>query len=302
MPSEIHATYRIQLHAGFGFEAAAAIVDYLAELGVSHLYCSPYLQARQGSSHGYDVVNPHRVNAELGGAAAHARLCQTLARHGLGQVLDVVPKHMAITGPENPWWWDVLENGPSSRYATYFDVDWEPPETRLRNAVLLPVLGDHYGRVLEAGELRLERGDATFTVRYHDHAFPVSPRTLDGVLGAAAERAQSDELAFGWRSGARRPATSATGASSTSTPWWPCAWRTNGCLPTRMPWCSAGWRRGCSTGSGSTTRTACATPRLTTSGCAVRPRRLGSWSKKSSNRVSAYAIPGRWPAPRAMTS
>jgi (1->4)-alpha-D-glucan 1-alpha-D-glucosylmutase len=210
MPSEIHATYRIQLHAGFGFEAAAAIVDYLAELGVSHLYCSPYLQARQGSSHGYDVVNPRQVNAELGGAAAHARLCETLGRHGLGQVLDVVPNHMAITGPENPWWWDVLENGPSSRYAGYFDVDWEPPETRLRNAVLLPVLGDHYGRVLEAGELRLERSDATFTVRYHDHAFPVSPRPLDGLLGAAAERAQSDELAFiadalGWL-----PASTAT--------------------------------------------------------------------------------------------
>lgn len=140
MPSEIHATYRIQLHAGFGFEAAAAIVDYLAGLGITHLYCSPYLQARQGSSHGYDVINPHRVNVELGGATAHAHLCQTLGRHGLGQVLDVVPNHMAITGPENPWWWDVLENGPSSRYAGYFDVDWDPRDTRLRNVVLLPVL------------------------------------------------------------------------------------------------------------------------------------------------------------------
>jgi len=196
MLSEPHATYRIQLHAGFGFAAAAAIVDYLAELGISHLYCSPYLQARQGSSHGYDVVDPQRVNAELGGIAGHARLCQTLGRHGLGQVLDVVPNHMAIAGSENPWWWDVLENGPSSRYAGYFDVDWEPPESRLRNAVLLPVLGDHYGRVLEAGDVRLERRDATFTVRYHDHAFPVSPHTLDGLLAAAADRSQCDELAF----------------------------------------------------------------------------------------------------------
>jgi (1->4)-alpha-D-glucan 1-alpha-D-glucosylmutase len=196
MPIQVRATYRVQLHAGFTFDDAAAVAAYLAELGSSHLYCSPYLQARRGSTHGYDIVNPLRVNAELGGDEAHRRLCQALGRGGLGQVLDIVPNHMAITGPENPWWWDVLENGPSSRYAAYFDVDWDPPESRLRNTVLLPVLGDHYGRVLEAGELRLERRDASFTIRYHDHAFPVSPRTLDGLLAAAAERCQSDTLAF----------------------------------------------------------------------------------------------------------
>ena len=196
MAREIRATYRVQLHAGFGFEAAAAIADYLAALDVSHLYASPYLQAGQGSMHGYDVVNPHRLNEELGGAEAHARFCEALDGHGLGQVLDIVPNHMAITGAENPWWWDVLENGPASRYATYFDVDWDPPESRLRSSVLLPILGDHYGRVLEAGELQLERRDATFSIRYHDHAFPVSPRTLDTLLGAAAERCRSDELGF----------------------------------------------------------------------------------------------------------
>jgi (1->4)-alpha-D-glucan 1-alpha-D-glucosylmutase len=103
---------------------------------------------------------------------------------------------MAITGSENPWWWDVLENGPSSRYAVYFDVDWEPPEARLRNTVLLPILGNHYGRVLEAGELQLERQDATFTIRYHDHLFPASPRSLDSLLASAADRCQSDTLAF----------------------------------------------------------------------------------------------------------
>jgi (1->4)-alpha-D-glucan 1-alpha-D-glucosylmutase len=196
MAREIRATYRVQLHAGFGFEAAAAIADYVAALGISHLYCSPYLQAGRGSMHGYDIVNPHRLNEELGGAEAHARFCEALGGHGLGQVLDIVPNHMAITGAENPWWWDVLENGPASRYAAYFDVDWDPPESRLRSSVLLPILGDHYGCVLEAGELQLERRDASFSIRYHDHAFPVSPRTLDTLLRAAAERCRSDKLGF----------------------------------------------------------------------------------------------------------
>jgi (1->4)-alpha-D-glucan 1-alpha-D-glucosylmutase len=196
MAREIRATYRVQLHAGFGFEAAATIADYVAALGISHLYSSPYLQAGRGSRHGYDIVNPHRINEELGGAEAHAHFCEALGRHGLGQVLDIVPNHMAITGAENPWWWDVLENGPASRYAAYFDVDWDSPESRLRSSILLPILGDHYGRVLEAGELRLERRDAIFTIRYHDHTFPVSPRTLDTLLGAAAERCRSDALGF----------------------------------------------------------------------------------------------------------
>jgi (1->4)-alpha-D-glucan 1-alpha-D-glucosylmutase len=210
MPREIRATYRVQLHAGFTLDDAAAIADYLAELGVSHLYCSPYLQAGRGSTHGYDVVNPQLVNDELGGAKAHGRLRQVLQKHGLGQVLDVVPNHMAITGPENPWWWDVLENGPSSRYATYFDVDWEPPEARLRNTMLLPILGDHYGRVLEAGELQLERQEAAFTIRYHDHLFPVSPRSLDGLLASAADRCQSDTLAFIADALGRLPLSTAT--------------------------------------------------------------------------------------------
>jgi (1->4)-alpha-D-glucan 1-alpha-D-glucosylmutase len=210
MAREVRATYRMQLHAGFGFEAAAAIAEYLAALGISHLYSSPYLQAGRGSMHGYDVVNPHRINEELGGAEAHARFCEALGYYGLGQVLDIVPNHMAISGSENPWWWDVLENGPASRYAAYFDVDWDPPESRLHSSILLPVLGDHYGRVLEAGELRLERRDGTFTIRYHDHAFPVSPRTLDALLGAAAERSRSDELAFTADAFGRLPLSTAT--------------------------------------------------------------------------------------------
>jgi len=192
---QLRATYRVQLHAGFDFAAAAAIADYLAALGVSHLYCSPYLQAAKGSTHGYDIVDPRAVNRELGGAAGHARLSEALRSAGLGQVLDIVPNHMAISA-DNPWWWDVLENGPASPYASYFDVDWDPPETRLRNVVLLPVLADHYGRVLERGHLRLARDGVAFTIRYHDHVFPVSPQSLDLLLATAAERTGSQALAF----------------------------------------------------------------------------------------------------------
>jgi len=194
--NDLRATYRVQFHAGFGFADAAAIADYLAELGVSHLYCSPYPQAAPGSTHGYDVVNHQKINKELGGAEGHALLCAALKHHGLGQVLDIVPNHMAIVGEENPWWWDVLEDGPSSRHAAYFDVEWNPPEAKLRNTLLLPVLGDHYGRVLERGEIVLTREGARFIIRYHDHLFPVSPRSLDNLVAAAAERCQSDELAF----------------------------------------------------------------------------------------------------------
>src|SRR5690348_17474753 len=117
------ATYRVQLTPDFGFDQAAAVAGYLARLGVSHLYCSPYLQAAPGSRHGYDVVDHHRVNAELGGEEAHNRFCKRLGDCQLGQVLDIVPNHMAIAGRHNLYWWDVLENGPSSRYASYFDID-----------------------------------------------------------------------------------------------------------------------------------------------------------------------------------
>jgi (1->4)-alpha-D-glucan 1-alpha-D-glucosylmutase len=194
-PSEPRATYRVQLHAGFGFEQAAQLAGYLQALGISHLYCSPYLKAAPGSTHGYDVINHHQVNPELGGVEGHARFCAELGRHDLGQLLDVVPNHMAIHR-DNHWWWDVLENGPASRYAPYFDVDWDPPEAKLRNTVLLPVLGDHYGRVLEAGELRIEREGGAFVVRYHNEVWPLSPASMDAVVAAAAERCQSDELAF----------------------------------------------------------------------------------------------------------
>ena len=189
-------TYRVQLRPEFGFAAAEAIAPYLSRLGISHLYSSPYLQAARGSTHGYDVLDPTRVNEELGGPEAHERFCRTLGEHGIGQVLDIVPNHMSIVERRNVWWWDVLENGPSSRYASYFDVDWEGPQERLRNLVLLPILGDHYGRVLEAGELKLVRRGGRFEIHYHEHRMPVSPRSLDGLLADAGERCGSPDLAF----------------------------------------------------------------------------------------------------------
>ena len=191
------STYRLQLRPGFGFDEAAAVVPYLAALGVSHVYLSPYLQAAPGSTHGYDVVDHSQVNAELGGADAHARFVATLQRHRLGQVVDIVPNHMSIASQHNRWWWDVLENGPSSRFARFFDVDWHPSDQRFQNQTLLPILGDHYGRVLEDGHLRMMRSGARFTVHaYDDHEMPASPTSMAPLLEEAARRCGSDDLIF----------------------------------------------------------------------------------------------------------
>jgi len=196
MSSELRATYRVQLHAGFTLDDAAGIVSYLADLGISHLYCSPYLQAAPGSMHGYDVVDHRQVNQELGGEPAQARLVEALQTQGMSQVLDIVPNHMSIASAGNPWWRDVLEHGPSSRYASYFDVDWDPPEARHSNEVLIPVLGDHYGRVLEAGEICLALDDITFAIHYYDNVYPLDPASLRDVLLPAVRASRSDELAF----------------------------------------------------------------------------------------------------------
>jgi (1->4)-alpha-D-glucan 1-alpha-D-glucosylmutase len=190
----LSATYRVQLSPDFTFDDAANIADYLARLGVSHLYCSPFLQAATGTSAGYDVVDHARLDDRLGGADGYRRLTTRLAAAGLGLVLDIVPDHMALAGRANAWWWDVLENGPASRYADYFDIDWDPPERRLTATVLMPVLADRYGRVLEAGELVVRRDGAAFVVTYHDQEAPLSPRTLDDLLAGAADRVGSTEL------------------------------------------------------------------------------------------------------------
>ena len=173
-------TYRLQMNGDFDFAAAAAVAPYLARLGVSHAYCSPYLQSESGSRHGYDVSDHTRVNVELGGPDGHATFCRALREAGLGQILDIVPNHMSISSPDNAWWWDVLKLGEASAYAGHFDVDWDSVETWLKDRILVPILGDHYGRVLDAGDLRLERRDGELVVAYHEHRLPIDPATLEG--------------------------------------------------------------------------------------------------------------------------
>lgn len=214
MPRIPIATYRVQLHAEFGFDDGAGIADYLEQLGISHIYCSPYLQAAPGSKHGYDIVDPHSLNEELGGTEGHERLSRRLGECHLGQVLDIVPNHMAASGRRNRYWWDVLENGPSSPYAPFFDIEWESHDPRLRNRLLVPILGDHYGRVLSRNELKIKRHDGEFYLEYFDHQLPVAPRSLPAILGPAAQACGSDYLAFLSDSFARLPAFTQTDPSS----------------------------------------------------------------------------------------
>ncbi|MGQ0547599.1 MAG: malto-oligosyltrehalose synthase [Betaproteobacteria bacterium] len=162
------ATYRIQFHKGFRFADATRLVPYLAKLGVSHLYASPFLKARPGSTHGYDVIDHNAVNPEIGSEADLEKLLSALKEHGMGLVIDLVPNHMGVLHADNAWWLDVLEKGRASPYAKFFDIDWTPGK------LLLPVLGRHYGEALEAGELKLEGN----SIRYFDHRFPLNKKSL----------------------------------------------------------------------------------------------------------------------------
>lgn len=198
------SSYRLQLNSEFTFADAVKAASYLNELGISHLYCSPYLQSAKGSRHGYDVVDQQRVNTEIGGEEGHAHFCTSLNALGMGQLLDIVPNHMT-TGPENKIWWDVLENGPSSRFASWFDIDWNSAEVKLHNKVLIPVLGDQYGRVLSAGQLTVSYDGESFYVRYMENAFPLSPRSLAIPLTMAAEWIKVPILSFIADSLARLP-------------------------------------------------------------------------------------------------
>jgi (1->4)-alpha-D-glucan 1-alpha-D-glucosylmutase len=202
------STYRLQLNSHFTFQDAVNITAYLKALGISHVYCSPYLQAAPGSMHGYDVVDHQKVNDELGGEGGLQKFSRRLEQLDMGQVLDIVPNHMAI-GPDNRYWWDVLENGQSSPYATWFDIDWQSQEVKLQNKVLIPVLGDQYGRALTAGQIRIEVNRTDFRIRYMDHAFPLSPGSLAIVLTNAALQARDDTLSFLADSLSRLPAPDA---------------------------------------------------------------------------------------------
>ena len=182
------ATYRLQLNASFRFDDARAIVDYLQTLGISHCYASSYLAAVPGSTHGYDVADPTRLNPEVGDEESFGAWVETLRRHGMGHIVDVVANHMGIAGAANPWWQDVLENGPSSRWADVFDIDWHPLKPELEEKVLLPILGDGYGAVLDRQEITLEYSDGAFRARYFEHVLPIAPKTYGVILETGLER------------------------------------------------------------------------------------------------------------------
>jgi (1->4)-alpha-D-glucan 1-alpha-D-glucosylmutase len=194
----IRATYRLQFHRQFTFRDATELVPYLASLGVSHIYASPIMEARPGSTHGYDIIDHNRLNPEIGTEADFRALVDALHAHGMGLILDFVPNHMSV-GSDNRWWLDVLEWGQESPFAAYFDINWEPLRPDLKGRVLLPVLGDHYGAVLENGEiaLRFDREEGSFSAWYYDHRFPVSPRSYAAILKVGGERLESLARKFG---------------------------------------------------------------------------------------------------------
>jgi (1->4)-alpha-D-glucan 1-alpha-D-glucosylmutase len=182
------STYRLQFHAGFTFRDATRIVPYLRALGITHVYASPYLKARPGSTHGYDIVDHRVLNPEIGTLEDHDAFVAALHEHGMGLILDIVPNHMGVATNENPWWDDVLENGPSSRFAEYFDIAWKTAaRPELQDKVLLPVLGETCGDVLESGQLKLTFDGGGFALHYYERRFPVAPRTYSLVLSLRTE-------------------------------------------------------------------------------------------------------------------
>src|SRR3954471_15136475 len=193
------ATYRLQLTADFGFDAAADIVPYLKALGITHLYSSPFMKARKGSTHGYDIIDHTKLNPELGGDAGFERLSQAVRQHDLGLILDFVPNHVGVHFADNPWWLDVLEWGPASPHAVSFDIDWELLAYRARGGVLLPIIGSSYGMALERGEieLRYDAGEGSFSAWYFEHRLPIGPERYGELLRAIIKEAAAEETAAG---------------------------------------------------------------------------------------------------------
>ncbi|GAC1342325.1 MAG: malto-oligosyltrehalose synthase [Acetobacteraceae bacterium] len=194
----LSATARLQFHRGFTLDDATALIPYFDRLGISHLYASPLLTARAGSTHGYDIVDHDTINPELGGEAALQRMVAALREREMGLVLDIVPNHMGVGGNDNRWWLDVLEWGRSSPYAEYFDIDWDPPDPTLRGRLLAPFLGSSYGECLQSGELvlRFDTSDGRLFVAYHDHRFPITPRDYAAVLLTAGGPLETPARAF----------------------------------------------------------------------------------------------------------
>ena len=181
------STYRLQFHHGFTFNDGRALVDYLNDFGISDCYASSYLKAVPGSPHGYDVADPTRLNPEIGTDEEYWAWIEAMHARGMGHVMDLVPNHMGIAKSANPWWLDVLENGPSSRYARFFDIEWHPVKNELAEKILIPILGDQYGAVLEAQELRLAYADGAFRVCYYEQTLPIAPDTYAAVFERTLE-------------------------------------------------------------------------------------------------------------------
>ena len=180
-------TYRLQFNRWFTFSQAREIVSYLDALGVSDVYASPYFQASPDSLHGYDITDNNKLNPAIGSRADYDEWIAQLRAHSMGQLLDFVPNHVGIGDSRNEWWMDVLENGPISRYAPNFDIEWQPRKFDLRDKVLLPILGDQYGRVLERGELQVRFEKGTFYLLYGKRRLPIAPGTYRYVLGIALQ-------------------------------------------------------------------------------------------------------------------
>jgi (1->4)-alpha-D-glucan 1-alpha-D-glucosylmutase len=176
------STYRLQFNSHFRFNDAREIVHYLCSLGISDIYASPYFKAREGSIHGYDILDQNSLNPEIGSEDEYDDLVGELKRWDMGQILDIVPNHMCIEGQGNAFWMDVLENGPSSTYASFFDINWHPVKKELENKILIPILGDQYGKVLENGELRLSFEEGSFFIYYCDHKLPIIPQSSNNIL------------------------------------------------------------------------------------------------------------------------
>jgi (1->4)-alpha-D-glucan 1-alpha-D-glucosylmutase len=195
------ATYRLQLSKEFDFEAAGKVVPYLKSLGISHVYASPFLKARAGSTHGYDIVDHNEFNPDLGGEAGFIRLSNTLREHDLGLILDFVPNHVGVHFADNPWWLDMLEWGPASPHAAAFDVDWEQLPHRARGGILLPILGSPYGQALEQGEIKLryDAASGSFSAWYFEHRLPISPERYSEVLRALVKEAGAEAALAGAR-------------------------------------------------------------------------------------------------------
>lgn len=183
----LRATYRLQFHRGFTLRQATALVPYLSELGISHVYASPLLCAQPGSMHGYDVVDPTRLNPEIGTEDDLRSFVDALHRSRMGMLLDIVPNHMSIGGAQNRWWWDVLRKGRESRYAGFFDVDWETSDPELHGRILLPVLGASCEEVVNRGELKCEPGTDGPVIRYHQREFPIRPDSLPDAVQSSPE-------------------------------------------------------------------------------------------------------------------